>query len=710
MIQEGLFKFGPFVLNAATKTLRNGEQIITMPPKVFETLLALVGRRGEVVTKDELMQALWPDSFVEESNLTQNVFVLRRTLGRTSGDQEYIQTVPKRGYRISVPVQELEAPASEPNGPAVTMERQRRSFSSRPAVIMVGIALGIISLSTLLLWRKQPMHPPLANFSQLTRDGTDKRGLSGFLGGTNAALATDGSRIYFSAGASGSMFIAEVSVAGGETARIPLPFGSVQLLDFSPARSELLVGEVVDPATDTRLWAIPMPAGNPRRIGRLSARDASWSRDGHRIAFTHGSELFLADEMGGEQQKLIDLPGLGWRPRWSPDDKFLRLTVADPKRLSQSIWEVALDTKSVRPVLAGWNNPSAECCGEWSADGRLFFFQATRGGRTEAWAIPSNRETFRSVLKGRINPLQITSGQMNSTGPMPSRDGQTLFVVGEQERGQLARYDRATHQFIPFLGGISADFVDFSRDGQWITYVRLPEGTLWRSRIDGTDRLQLTFPPSEARVPQWSPDGRWIVFHTLGAGRHHQTGLVSRDGGPPEIIPESTDTEMHPTWSPDGNRLLYSDYPFFGGSANQVAIHILDLMSRQITTLPGSRGFFGPTWSYDGRYVTALALDRQRVMVFDFRTQLWSELAEGWGITHWSADSQYVYFLRNGTEPAIVRCRMQDRKIEEVASLAGINQAGRLAGLQFGLAPDNSPVLLQSTGTEEIYAVHLPPR
>ena len=506
------------------------------------------------------------------------------------------------------------------------------------------------------------------------------------------------------------MSIAEVSVAGGETAKIPLPFGSVQLLDFSPVRSELLVGEILDPATDTPLWAVPVPAGSPRRVGLLTARDAAWSRDGHRIAFTHGSELYLSDEMGTGQRKLADLPGLGWRPRWSPGDKSLRLTVADPKRLSQSIWEVAVDTGSVRPLLANWNNPSAECCGEWSADGKLFFFQASRGGGTEIWAIPSNADSIGSLLKGRNMPFQVTSGQINSMVPMPSPDGKTLLVVGEQERGELARYDSTFHQFVPYLGGISADFVDFSRDGQWVSYVRLPEGTLWRSRIDGSDLLQLTFPPREARVPQWSPDGQRIIFHTLGAGKHNQTGIVSRDGGPPQIIPESTDAEMHPTWSPDGNQILYSDYPFFGAGAHQVAIHTLDLNSRQVTTLPGSRSFFSPTWSYDGRYATALSLDRQRVVIFDFHTQLWSEVAEGWGITHWSRDSQYVYFFRNGTKPAIVRYGIQNKKIEEVASVAGINQAGRLAGLQFGLAPDNSPVLLRSTGTEEIYAVHLQPR
>jgi DNA-binding winged helix-turn-helix (wHTH) protein len=77
--------------------LRKGEEIVQLPPKVLETLLALVKRGGEAVTKQQLMDAVWPDSFVEESNLTQNVFLLRRSLGKTAGGEEYIQTLPSGG-------------------------------------------------------------------------------------------------------------------------------------------------------------------------------------------------------------------------------------------------------------------------------------------------------------------------------------------------------------------------------------------------------------------------------------------------------------------------------------------------------------------------------------------------------------------------------------------------------------------------------------
>ena len=111
---------------------------------------------------------------------------------------------------------------------------------------------------------------------------------------------------------------------------------------------------------------------------------------------------------------------------------------------------------------------------------------------------------------------------------------------------------------MPYLGGISADFVDFSRDGQWITYVTYPEGTLWRCRIDGSDRLQLTFPPMEATVPKWSPDGSQIAFYGMGAGKEQRLYLIAASGGAAKPAAAGAGGEMQASWSPDGASLMYS--------------------------------------------------------------------------------------------------------------------------------------------------------
>src|SRR6266446_10594397 len=101
------FEFGPFRLDAAEHLLLREEQPVQLPPKAFEMLLLLVENGGHVLQKNALMEALWTDSFVEESNLTQNVFLLRKALGDDRGEQNYIKTVPRVGYLFMMPVREI---------------------------------------------------------------------------------------------------------------------------------------------------------------------------------------------------------------------------------------------------------------------------------------------------------------------------------------------------------------------------------------------------------------------------------------------------------------------------------------------------------------------------------------------------------------------------------------------------------------------------
>jgi DNA-binding winged helix-turn-helix (wHTH) protein len=107
---QPVYAFGPFRLIPAERVLRRDGEIIPLTPKALETLLALVEHCGRVVTKEELMRRVWPDTFVEEANVAKNVYALRRALGEVDGAQEYIETVPKRGYQFVAPVARLESP------------------------------------------------------------------------------------------------------------------------------------------------------------------------------------------------------------------------------------------------------------------------------------------------------------------------------------------------------------------------------------------------------------------------------------------------------------------------------------------------------------------------------------------------------------------------------------------------------------------------
>ena len=108
---------------------------------------------------------------------------------------------------------------------------------------------------------------------------------------------------------------------------------------------------------------------------------------------------------------------------------------------------------------------------------------------------------------------------MDFYAPAPSSDGKKLCVVGALQRGELLRYDGTSRRFVPYFSGLSAEGLDFSADGIWITYTLFPEGTLWRSKMDGSERQQLTFAPMRAFLPRWSPNGKEIAFMGAAPGK-----------------------------------------------------------------------------------------------------------------------------------------------------------------------------------------------
>ena len=171
-------------------------------------------------------------------------------------------------------------------------------------------------------------------------------------------------------------------------------------------------------------------------------------------------------------------------------------------------------------------------------------------------------------------------------------------------------------------------------------------------------------------------------------------------------------TQIHydtdPNWSPDQNSLVFGGAPWLEGSApGSVAIHTLDLKTRQVSTISGSEGLFSPHWSPDGRYVLAMSLDSSKLMLFDFSTHKWAELLSSpAAYPNWSRDGSYIYFSNPFIgEPALYRVRISDRKLELVTTLSRQRLGWNIAEKWMGLAGDDSPLVLRDTGTEEIYAL-----
>jgi Tol biopolymer transport system component len=386
-------------------------------------------------------------------------------------------------------------------------------------------------------------------------------------------------------------------------------------------------------------------------------------------------------------------------PRWSPDGSHLRFTVRDTNLGSlNSLWEVAADGSNLHPLLPDWNKPANECCGNWTADGRYFVFQATRNGTTNIWA---RREQTGLFQRASQEPVQLTFGPLNYRAPLPSLDSKRIFVVGVQTRGELSRYDTKTQQWSSYLSGISAEHLDFSRDGAWVVYVTYPEGNLWRSKVDGSHRLQITYPPLQASLPRWSPNGKQIAFSARTPGKPWKAYLISAEGGIPEQLMPEEGGELDPSWSPDGKKLVFGDV--------DPKIILLDLSTRQVSKLPDSEGLFGPRWSPDGRYIVAIVASNQyKLMLFDLTTQKWMELTQQQpaGFPRWSRDGKYVYFaVRFQNGPALFRLRIGDREVERLTSLKDFRLAGGAFGTWFGWTPDDQPLVLRDVGIQDIYAL-----
>jgi len=725
------FAFGPYEADLRAGELRKGGTRIKIQDLPLRLLGILAERAGEVVTREELQKRLWPgDTFVDfEDGLHTAVRKLREALCDDPERPRYVGTIPRRGYRFIAQVEIRDtsngraipqaddaasmssttdevaahltaAPPSAAVFPVPTATRSasaflRRRASDRVRWVSRSVFGGVLTLAAFLLWWYTPLPAP-----QVTR--VDHLTTTARID-TPVKLVSDGVRLYYMERDGDHWNLMETAVTGGEGQRVETGATSALAMDVSPDFSELLIGTFEVRGEPNRLWTIPNQGGAPMRLGDSIATGAVFSPDGKQIAYLNGTSLWIMDANGSNAHLLAVLPGNPYWIAWSPDGQTLRFTLTQIlSRAANSIWEISSDGRNLHELLPNWTHPASQCCGSWTSDGRYFIFTSFRGGLSNLWALREKGSWWRRSARG---PFQLTLGPDSPWGGTPSRDGRHIFFYNGAWREDLEHMDVVTGQFSSLAPNSGVMHVSFSRDGKWIAYVDPQDGGLYRSRLDGTDRLELTGRGENVSFPRWSPDGTWVLFDGTTPSDVSTSYLIPSAGGEPEPLVESQTEVRDADWSGDGRRIVLARA--LGSKASDGReLEIVDFGTRKTETIPDSENLAMTRWSYDGRFIAATQDDQSQLKLWDVAARRWRVIAHGkaLGISVWSPDSRYLYFqdlLGKGEE--VWRYNIRLERVEPVVEFSKILKSGVGRCALFGITPDGSPVIAFNRGVYDLF-------
>ncbi len=699
-------QFGVFEADLEAEELRRSGVRVRLQSQPFKLLSVLLEHPGEVVSRETLQQELWgADTTVDfDHGLGIAVNKLREALGDSAENPRFVETLARRGFRFIAPVLQLDPPPATPEPPAVVVPAPRRSRLAW--WVAAALALASMGLGAVLLLRpplREPYHVAQVTFSGhvLTND-LDVESFS--------SSASDGTRIYFSQIDNGEPALAVALAANGEISYFHLPseIRAPLIGSLSPDGSQLVLRSHLQTEPEQPLWIVPTLGGDARRVPNVLAHDATWMPDGKRLLVASANQLIVTGVDGSDPRPLLTTSGLAFWLRWSPDGKRLRFTLRDPKSQTSELWEVAADGSQLHPVLPGWSRPASECCGSWTPDGHNYVFQSSHSGQSEIWLQKEGSWPF-----GGGRPRLVTNGPLEYQAPSTVPGSDRVDFIGASAQYELLRALPNSTEFTPLAQNLSsAALAEYSPDGKWVVWLNAADSSLWRGRVDGSERIELTTPPLRIFTMKWSPDNRRLAVMGEKPGQPWKIYLIDADGGKLTPILNEDRNEADPVWSPDGKSILFGRLPDRMDGGGSKAIYMLDLETRKTTEIPGSKGLFSPRLSPDGRYIAAMPLDQKALMLFDRATGRWTALTkQGAGDPTWSHDGRTLYFqdfLASGKP--IYRIAVPGGKPQPVASIQNLRSIAPTDYRLIGLAPGDLPIVTARVPAVNIYSVNLKER
>ncbi len=679
------YRFGPFELDPESRLLRREGEPVPVAAKTLDTLVVLVENRGRLVDKDELLSRVWAGSVVEEANLTQTIFTVRKVLGDSPKDHRYIATVAGRGYQFVAPV--IESSTNPTDSAVETHPKQSKMFRPRRRILAFG-AVVILALvaAGVVLWRAWVRD----------RDETPEMQLSRFTSypgvETMPAFSPDGKEIAYVRAEHDPFLLhlwhREVGQANIYTklvgAATELRLTNHPGADYYPTWSpdgQYIAFYRVEPGA-SGLYLVSALGGQERRITSEEGETAgiAWLPDGRHLLVSHFSEGSHSSPLidisldTGEQRPITSPPvgtlGDTW-PAISPDEKTLAfLRFKDTDLVDVCFTPLTENRAHCWPLQGNWPEGLT-----WTPSGDAIIVSAIRTGGYRLWRYNTRGTTS----------IALTSGEEDAQLPAVSRQRNQLAYVLSRQNIDLVELDIESSMPVNATGArriawstrIQSDPA-FSADGHKIAYHSDRSGSqeIWVSDTDAHTSIQLTHfggPPTGS--PSWSPDGLEIAFDSE---QPEGTAIfaISADGGMPRRITPNTGDNCVPSWSQDG-KFVY----FASSRSGQFQIWKVLAATGETRSNPAVQitrgGGFRAFESSDGKY---LYYTKGRGTPGLWRRSLWNgsggkeepvlNSVQEWG--WWTLAAGVVYFLELPDSAARVHLKMFDiaeRRTRELAIL-----------------------------------------